>query len=86
MDKIPVCAAYEVDGEKTDAFMVGDRLGRAKPVYETMDGWMSDISGCRTFSDLPKNAQRYVRFLEEAVSCRIRYVSVGAERDQYIEL
>ncbi len=86
LDQIPVCVAYEVDGERTDAFMVGDRLNRAKPVYEAMDGWRSDISGCRTFADLPINAQKYVRFLEEAVSCRIRYVSVGAERDQYIEL
>ena len=86
LDKIPVCVAYELDGARTDEFMVGDSLNRAKPVYEEMDGWKSDISGCRTFSDLPGNAQRYVRFLEEAVSCRIRYVSVGAERDQYIEL
>ena len=86
LDQIPVCVAYEVDGERTDAFMVGDRLNRAKPVYVAMDGWRSDISGCRTFADLPINAQKYVRFLEEAVSCRIRYVSVGAERDQYIEL
>ena len=86
MDKIPVCTQYEVDGERTADFMVGDRLNRAKPVYEEMDGWKSDISGCRTFAALPKNAQKYVRFLEEAVSCRIRYVSVGAARDEYIEL
>jgi adenylosuccinate synthase len=86
LDKIPVCVAYEVDGERTDAFMVGDKLNRAKPIYETMDGWKSDISGCRTFAELPENARKYVRFLEEAVSCRIRYVSVGAARDEYIEL
>ncbi len=86
LDKIPVCVAYEVDGEKTDTFMVGDRLGRAKPVYEEMDGWKTDISGCRTFGALPKNAQKYVRYLEEAVTCRIRYVSVGAARDEYIEM
>jgi adenylosuccinate synthase len=86
LDKIPVCTQYEVDGERTADFMVGDRLNRAKPVYEEMDGWKSDISGCRTFAALPKNAQMYVRFLEEAVSCRIRYVSVGAARDEYIEL
>lgn len=84
-DKIPVCVAYEVDGERTDAFMVGDRLNRAKPIYETMDGWHADISGCRTFAALPTNAQKYVEYLEEAVGCRIRYVSVGAQREQYIE-
>ncbi len=86
MDKIPVCTQYEVDGERTADFMVGDRLNSAKPVYEEMDGWKADISGCRTFAELPKNAQKYVRFLEEAVACRIRYVSVGAARDEYIEL
>lgn len=86
LDRIPVCVAYEVDGEKTDAFMVGDRLNRAKPVYEYVDGWKTDISDCKSFQDLPENAQKYVRYIEGAVGCRIRYVSVGAERDQYIEL
>ena len=49
-----------------DEFMVGDRLNRARPVYEEMDGWKTDISDCRTFAALPNNAQKYVRFLEEA--------------------
>ena len=85
MEEIPVCVAYEVDGERTEEFPVGDRLERARPVYEKLPGWKCDISGCRRFEDLPGNAQRYVLALERAVGCRVRYISVGAEREQYIE-
>ena len=86
LDTIPVCEAYEVDGERVTDFMVGPRLDRAKPVYTEMPGWKQDISGCRKFADLPLNAQKYVRYLEEAVNCRISIVSVGAEREAYIAL
>ena len=86
LDDIPVCEAYEVDGERVVDFMVGPRLERAKPIYTKMAGWKTDISGCRKFADLPLNAQRYVRYLEEAVNCRISVISVGAERDAYIEM
>lgn len=47
---------------------------------------MSDISSCRRFSELPENAQRYVRYLETSVGCPVKYVSVGAEREQYIQM
>ena len=58
-------------------------LNEAKPVYEYFDGWKTDISGCRSFEELPENAQKYIRFIEKAINCPIKYVSVGAERDQY---
>ncbi len=51
-----------------------------------MEGFSGDITGCRKFSELPKAAQNYVRYLEDAVGCHIRYVSVGADRDQYIDM
>ena len=86
MEKIPVCVAYELDGKRIDYFPTGDALDRAKPVYEYLPGFSGDISACRRFADLPKQAQDYIRYLENAVSCRISYVSVGAERDEYIEL
>ena len=82
---IPVCMAYEVDGVRTDLFPSGDRLMRAKPVYDTVPGWDEDISGCRTWEELPKNARSYVEFLEKAVGCPITYISVGPEREQYIK-
>ncbi|MGI6005411.1 MAG: adenylosuccinate synthase [Christensenellales bacterium] len=84
MEEIPVCVAYEVDGERTDEFPTGERLNRAKPIYETVPGFKRDISGCRKPEDLPKEALDYIRLIEEGVGCPIKYVSVGAERDQYV--
>ena len=84
LDKIPVCVAYEIDGKRTTKFPSGEALAKAKPVYEYMDGWKCDISKCRTMEDLPEAAVRYVRYIEEATDCKIKYVSVGAERESYI--
>jgi adenylosuccinate synthase len=86
MEKIPVCTAYELDGERIDYFPLEAALEKCKPVYEYMEGFSGDITGCRKFADLPVAAQKYVRYLEEAVGCKIRYVSVGADRDQYIDM
>ena len=83
-DKIPVCVAYEVDGELVHDFPVGIALDKAKPVYEYYEGWGCDISDCRTFESLPAAAQAYVREMERLSGCRIGYVSVGAGREQYI--
>lgn len=85
LDKIPVCVKYEIDGKEVDNFPVGDALAKAKPVYEYFDGWNADISKCRKFEDLPENAQKYVEMIEKAIGCPIKYVSVGAGRDEYIE-
>lgn len=85
MKKIPVCVAYELDGKRVDDFPTGERLNRAKPIIEYMDGWGCDISACRRYDELPRAAREYVEFIEKAVGCRIQYVSVGAERDAYIE-
>lgn len=84
LDKIPVCVAYDVDGEITTEFPRGERLDKAKPVIEYLDGWKCDISSCRKVSDLPKAALDYIAFVEKAVGCPITYVSVGAEREQYV--
>ena len=86
MEKIPVCVAYELDGERLERFPLEPALERCRPVYEYLPGFSGDISGCRSFSELPAAAQSYVRFLEDAVGCRIRYVSVGADREQYIRM
>ncbi len=86
LEKIPVCVAYEVDGEIIHDFPTGDRLTRAKPVYEYFEGFGGDISGCRSMSELPAAAVRYVKYIEEAVGCPIQYVSVGAKRQDYIQV
>lgn len=85
MDRIPVCVKYMVDGAKRDDFPFPVVLEEAKPVYMEMAGWKCDISGVRDFKDLPQEARIYVEYLEEAIGCHISYVSVGAERDQYIQ-
>ncbi len=83
MDEIPVCVAYEVDGVRTEAFPLGERLERAKPVYEMLPGF-GDVGACRTWEELPVAARAYVEYVERAVGCAITYVSVGAERDAII--
>ncbi len=83
---IPVCVAYEVDGEKVFDFPTGEALNKAKPVYEYLPGWNCDISGCRTVADLPKEAYDYIKYIEKAVGTKISYVSVGADREAYIQM
>lgn len=86
MDKIPVCVEYEIDGKRTRQFPVGRALEIAEPVMEYLDGWKTDISGCRKPSDLPPEALAYIRYIEIAVGCKVKYVSVGPERDAYITM
>ena len=85
LDKIPVCELYDIDGKITDKFPIGEALAKAKPVYKYVDGWKTDISACRKFEDLPVQAQEYVLYLEKATGAKIRYVSVGADRESYIK-
>jgi adenylosuccinate synthase len=85
--EIPICVAYDCDGERTAHFPNDlGQLARCQPVYETLPGWQSDISGARTFADLPTNAQRYVKRIEELVGAPISHVLVGRQRDQSILL
>lgn len=85
LDRIPVCVAYDVDGERTVNFPTGERLNRAKPIIEYLPGF-GDVSNCRTWESLPQAAKDYVRYLENAVGCKITYVSVGADRDAYVKI
>ena len=84
MQKLPVVTAYELDGKLTQSFPFPSALAHAKPHVEYLDGWGCDISAVRTWDELPENAKRYVEFIEKAVGCKIKYVSVGAERDACI--
>ena len=86
LDKIPVCVAYNVEGEIIHDFPMGHKLDIAKPVYEYFDGWKCDISACRSKDELPENALKYIEYIEKAVGCPIEYVSVGAEREQYVKM
>lgn len=84
LDRIPVCTRYRLDGKLTDEFPFPAILDKAEPVIEYLDGWKCDISGARTWEDLPVQARKYVEYLEEAIGCHIGYVSVGPERDSIV--
>jgi adenylosuccinate synthase len=82
---IQVCTAYRIDGQVVDVppASLAD-FNRAEPVWEELPGWQDDSTRARKFSELPQNAQRYVRRLEELIGKPIDIVSVGPERDQVI--
>ncbi|HZO68363.1 MAG TPA: adenylosuccinate synthase [Kribbellaceae bacterium] len=86
-EKIPICVAYDVAGSRYDELpMTQSDFHHAKPVYEELDGWSEDITGCRSFDDLPKNAQNYVRAVESMSGALISAVGVGPERTQMVIL
>ena len=87
LETVPICVAYDVDGVRHDE-MPTTQTGfhHARPIYEELPGWFEDISGCRTFEELPANAQGYVRRLEELSGARISSIGVGPGRDQTIVL
>ena len=74
-----------VNGAETETFPFPAALEQAKPVMEYLDGWGCDISGARSWEELPRQAQAYVEYMETAVGCHVGYVSVGPERDAYIK-
>ena len=84
-DQIPVCVAYEVDGERVEEMpMTQTDFHHAKPIYEYFPGWSEDISGARTLEDLPKNARDYVAALERISGARISAIGVGPDREETI--
>ncbi len=83
-EKIPVCVSYDVNGEVVTEFPSGEALNIATPNVVYLDGWEQDTSKCRTYEELPLKAREYIEYLENAVECKIKYVSVGAERDAII--
>lgn len=84
MPRIPLCTAYQLGDEKTNRFPFPAALADARPVIDYVDGWCCDISGARTWEELPPAAQEYVLFIEKAIGCPITYVSVGPERESII--
>ncbi|HEY0495628.1 MAG TPA: adenylosuccinate synthase [Kutzneria sp.] len=84
-ETVPVCVAYEVDGQRVDEMpMTQTDVHHAVPVYEELPGWFEDISHCRTFEELPANARAYVEYLESIAGARISAIGVGPGREQTI--
>ena len=84
LDEIPVCVAYDIDGEITTDFPPTYLLERAKPVLETLPGWKCDIRGIKRYEDLPENCRRYIEYIEEKIGYPITMVSNGPGRDEII--
>jgi len=86
-ERIPVCVAYEVDGERMEELpMTQTGFHHAKPIYEYLPGWMTDISGAKSVDDLPANAKSYVQFLQDISGAPISAIGVGQDRDATISV
>jgi adenylosuccinate synthase len=86
LEEIPVCLAYDVNGVRHEEMpLTQSDFHHAVPIYETLPGWKQDISGARTFAELPENARRFVEFVEDRIRARISVVGVGPGRDEVIE-
>ena len=87
LKEIPICVAYDVDGERHDDMPTDQAaFAAAKPIYETMPGWDEDISNCHSFDELPATCQAYVKRLEELSGCRISAIGTGPQRDHVIQI
>jgi adenylosuccinate synthase len=84
LNEIPVCVAYEIDGQETTQFPVTVQLEKAKPVYEILPGWNTPIRGIKRYEDLPENCRRYVEFVEDRLGFPITMISNGPGREDVI--
>ena len=84
LDEIKVCVGYEIDGKVTKDFPTTVELAKAKPVYETLPGWKSEIRGIKKYEDLPENCRKYVEFIEKELEVPVKMVSNGPGRHEII--
>lgn len=84
LDKIKLCTAYEVDGNKEEFFSSNlEFLNKAKPIYEEFDGNF-DIEGCKNYDELPENAKKYVERVEEVTETPVEFIGTGPGREDMI--
>lgn len=84
LDELPVCVGYEIDGRITKDFPATRELKKAKPVYEVLPGWKSDIRGITEYNSLPENCRRYIEFIEKELGVPVKMVSNGPGRHEII--
>lgn len=84
LDTLPVCTGYEIDGKVTRDFPTTTKLSKAKPVYEYLPGWKTDIRGIKKYEELPENCRKYIEFIEKELEVRITMVSNGPGRHDII--
>ncbi|MCR5610167.1 MAG: adenylosuccinate synthase [Lachnospiraceae bacterium] len=85
LDELKICVGYEIDGEVTKDFPTTVKLAKAKPVYETLPGWKTDIRGIKEYSELPKACRDYIEFIEKEIEVPITLVSNGPGRNEIIK-
>ena len=85
MEQLKICVAYEIDGQRYDYVPSSvEEVAKAKPIYEVLEGWNEDITKMTSFAELPKNCQKYIRFIEEFTGVRVSLISVGPDRSNNI--
>lgn len=87
LEKVKMCVGYKLDGKVIDYFPASlEDLARCEPVYEEFDGWDKSIESARTYNEIPENAKKYLKKIEEFTGTKISIVSVGPRRDQTINV
>lgn len=84
LDTLPICVGYEIDGVVTRDFPTTTKLAKAKPVYEYLPGWKTEIRGIKKYEDLPENCRKYIEFIEKELEVKITMVSNGPGRHDII--
>jgi adenylosuccinate synthase len=84
LEELPICVGYEIDGVVTRDFPTTVKLAKAKPVYEVLPGWKSEIRGITKYEDLPENCRKYIEFIEKELEVPVTLVSNGPGRDEII--
>ena len=85
LPELKICVAYELDGQRLDRLPAGmNQQARVKPIYETLPGWQASTAGKRSWADLPAQAIKYVKRIEELIECRVDLLSTSPERDDTI--
>jgi adenylosuccinate synthase len=84
-DEIKVCVGYKLDGERLDRLPAGqEQQARVEPLYESFEGWSQSTRGARSWAELPAQAVKYVRQIEELIGCPVSLLSTSPERDDTI--
>ena len=84
-ETLKICTGYDLDGEHLDYLpTAADQQARCKPIYEEMPGWSESTEGARSWNDLPANAIKYVKRVEELIECPVALLSTSPERDDTI--
>jgi adenylosuccinate synthase len=83
--EVKVCVGYKLDGERLTRLPAGQNAqARVEPIWETFEGWSQSTRGARRWADLPAQAVKYVRFIEELIECPVTLLSTSPERDDTI--